>query len=38
MADDIFTEIPDLDYSEVAKEADVNEFIKVVEGRRSVRV
>jgi nitroreductase len=38
MADDIFTEIPDLNYSEVAKEADINEFIKVVESRRSVRV
>jgi len=35
---DIFTEIPDLDYSETAQAPDVNEFIKVVEGRRSVRV
>jgi len=35
---DIFTEIPELNYSEAAREVDVKEFIKVVESRRSVRV
>ena len=35
---DIFTEIPELDYSESAPNADVKEFIKVIESRRSVRV
>jgi len=35
---DIFSEIPELNYSEEAENADVREFIKVVEGRRSVRV
>ena len=36
-ATDIFTEIPELNYSETPDDADVKEFIKVIEGRRSVR-
>lgn len=35
---DIFTEIPDIDYSEELPEIDANEFEKVVQTRRSVRV
>ena len=35
---DIFSEIPDLDYDETPPEVKIEEFIKVVEGRRSVRV
>lgn len=36
-SDDIFTEIPELNYTEAPEDADVKEFIKVVESRRSVR-
>ena len=35
---DIFKKIPDLDYSESAPDINTEEFIKVVESRRSVRV
>ena len=35
---DIFKKIPELDYSEPAPEINTEEFIKVVESRRSVRV
>lgn len=35
---DIFSKIPDLDYTEQAPDIDVKEFEKVVQSRRSVRV
>lgn len=35
---DIFSKIPDLDYTENAPEIDIKEFEKVVQSRRSVRV
>jgi nitroreductase len=35
---DIFSKIPDLDYTEAAPEIDVLEFEKVIQSRRSVRV
>jgi nitroreductase len=35
---DILTKIPDVDYKELAPEIDVNEFKKVINSRRSVRV
>ena len=35
---EIFTKIPDLDYSEEVPEINTDEFLKVVQSRRSVRV
>ena len=35
---DIFSKIPELDYTEIIPEINVNEFEKVVQSRRSVRV
>ncbi len=36
--DDIFTKIPELNYTETAQNIDPNEFEKLIHGRRSVRV
>lgn len=38
MKDDILTQVPDMDYTELAPEIDAKEFDKVIRSRRSVRV
>ncbi len=37
-SDDIFTKVPDINYSEEAPEIDLEEFEKVIRSRRSVRL